>query len=186
LAVGFAALVCFGLFALKRLHQFRGLDLIAHAFVLASLCDRRELKTRKRRSPSPDRFERDLLLGLDWRTREGRFLTAARRQLTAHVGGNPNNVEKALIERAAMLSLYVERLDAEALAPASLSGARWRARATVWRRKSRRKAHPSLNEARRRRAQRLKRMKGDGADIGDDCLDAAAWDSPDEGELPFS
>ena len=54
-------------------------------------------RKRKRLSPSPDRFERDLLLGLDWRTREGKFLTAARKRLTAHVGGNPNSVQKALI-----------------------------------------------------------------------------------------
>jgi hypothetical protein len=62
-----------------------------------------DLKVRKRRPLSPDRFERDLLNGLDWRTREGKFPTAA---LPTIFSGNLSN---------ARLSLYVERLDAQAL-----------------------------------------------------------------------
>jgi hypothetical protein len=55
------------------------------------------------------------------RSREGKLLTAARDELTAHVGGNPNNVQKALIERAARLTLYVELMDAEALAAGTMT-----------------------------------------------------------------
>jgi hypothetical protein len=52
---------------------------------------------------------------MDWRSREGKVLVAARAELTAHVGGKPNNVQKVLIERAARLTLYIELMDAEAL-----------------------------------------------------------------------
>ena len=62
-----------------------------------------------------------LLEGIDWRTREGQVLIAARAELTAHVGGNPNNVQKALIERAARLTLYIELMDARALAAGTMS-----------------------------------------------------------------
>jgi hypothetical protein len=41
--------------------------------------------------------------------------------LTAHVGGHPNTVQKALIERAARLTLYIELMDAEALAAGTMS-----------------------------------------------------------------
>jgi hypothetical protein len=71
---------------------------------------------RKRaRRLGPHSREHQLLAGLDWRTREGKLLAAARAELTAHVGGHPNNVQKALIERAARLTLYIELMDAEAL-----------------------------------------------------------------------
>lgn len=53
---------------------------------------------------------------LDWRTREGKLLAAARAELIAHVGGHPNNVQKALIERAARLTLYIELMDRDAVA----------------------------------------------------------------------
>jgi hypothetical protein len=39
----------------------------------------------------------------------------------AHVGGNPNNVQKALIERAARLTLYVELMDAQALVEGTMT-----------------------------------------------------------------
>jgi hypothetical protein len=58
---------------------------------------------------------------MDWRSREGQVLIAARAELTAHVGGNPNNVQKALIERAARLTLYVELMDAEALVAGTMT-----------------------------------------------------------------
>ena len=58
---------------------------------------------------------------MDWRSREGQVLIAARAELTAHVGGNPNNFQKALIERAARLTLYVELMDAEALVAGTMT-----------------------------------------------------------------
>ena len=72
-------------------------------------------RKRVRRRLGPHSREHQLLAGLDWRTREGKLLAAARAELTAHVGGHPNNVQKALIERAARLTLYIELMDAEAL-----------------------------------------------------------------------
>lgn len=59
--------------------------------------------------------QHELLAGVDFRSREGKLLAAARVELTAHVGGNPNSVQKVLIERAARLTLYIELMDAEAL-----------------------------------------------------------------------
>jgi hypothetical protein len=70
---------------------------------------------RIKRSLGPHTRGARLLEGLDWRTREGQTLIAARAELTAHVGGNPNNVQKVLIERAARLTLYIELMDAKAL-----------------------------------------------------------------------
>jgi hypothetical protein len=55
------------------------------------------------------------------RSREGKLLAAARAELIAHVGGNPNNVQKTLIERAERLSLYIELMDAEALEAGTMS-----------------------------------------------------------------
>jgi hypothetical protein len=48
------------------------------------------------------------------RSREGKLLAAARAELIAHVGGNPNNVQKTL-------SLYIELMDAEALEAGTMS-----------------------------------------------------------------
>ena len=78
-------------------------------------------RIRRRRGLGPHTKQHRLLEGLDWRTREGQTLTAARAELTAHVGGNPNNVQKALIERAARLTLYVEMMDARALVEGTMS-----------------------------------------------------------------
>jgi hypothetical protein len=55
-----------------------------------SVVDLQSRKPRRRRSPHPERLNFDLLRDLDWRTREGKLLIAVRRELTAHVGGNPN------------------------------------------------------------------------------------------------
>jgi hypothetical protein len=74
-----------------------------------------------RRGLGPHTRQHRLLEGIDWRTREGQVLIAARAELTAHVGGNPNNVQKALIERAARLTLYVELMDAEALVAGTMT-----------------------------------------------------------------
>ena len=72
-------------------------------------------KKRRRAALGPHTRQHRLLEGLDWRSREGQTLIAARAELTAHVGGNPNNVQKVLIERAARLSLFIEMMDARAL-----------------------------------------------------------------------
>jgi hypothetical protein len=69
----------------------------------------------------PHTREHQLIAGIDWRSREAKVLVAARRELTAHVGGKPNNVQKALIERAARLTLYIELMDAEALKAGTMS-----------------------------------------------------------------
>src|ERR1700729_3558959 len=69
----------------------------------------------------PHSREHQLLAGLDWRTREGKLLAAARAELIAHVGGHPNNVQKALIERAARLTLYIELMDRDAVEAGTMS-----------------------------------------------------------------
>jgi hypothetical protein len=76
---------------------------------------KRRVMRGARRRLGPHSREHRLLTGLDMRSREGKLLAAARDELTAHVGGNPNTVQKALIERAARLTLYIELMDAEAL-----------------------------------------------------------------------
>jgi hypothetical protein len=69
----------------------------------------------------PHTREHRLLEGVDWRSRQGQTLIAARAELTAHVGGNPNNVQRVLIERAARLQLYLEMMDARALAAGTMT-----------------------------------------------------------------
>jgi hypothetical protein len=51
------------------------------------------------------------LAKVDGRTREAEVLRRTRAELTVHVGGAPNVVQKALIERAAWLSLKISLLD---------------------------------------------------------------------------
>ncbi len=51
------------------------------------------------------------LVALDLRTREARLLKRVRKDLLAHVGGSPSATERALIDRAAWLSLRVAQLD---------------------------------------------------------------------------
>ena len=51
------------------------------------------------------------LANLDRRTKEAHFVEAVRAELFAHVGGNPSVIERALIERAAWLSLRCSILD---------------------------------------------------------------------------
>jgi hypothetical protein len=77
-------------------------------------------RIKRRHGLGPHTRGARLLEGLDWRTREGQTLIAARAELTAHVG-NPNNVQKALIERAARLTLYIEMMDARALAAGTMT-----------------------------------------------------------------
>jgi hypothetical protein len=62
-----------------------------------------------------------MLARLDWRTREAKLLTAVRAELTAHVGGSPSAVQRALIERAARLTVYIEAMDRQALESGGMS-----------------------------------------------------------------
>jgi hypothetical protein len=78
-------------------------------------------RIKRRHGLGPHTRQHRLLEGIDWRTREGQTLIATRAELTAHVGGNPNNVQKALIERAARLTLYIEMMDARALAAGTMT-----------------------------------------------------------------
>jgi hypothetical protein len=47
----------------------------------------------------------------DMRTRAGRLLKTVRAELTAHVGGNPTATQQRLIERAAILTAHLARMD---------------------------------------------------------------------------
>jgi hypothetical protein len=78
---------------------------------------------RKRVRPcvGPHSRQHQLLAGLDWRTREGKFLAAARDELTRHVGGSPNSVQRTPIERAARLTLYIEMMDRDSLVAGTMS-----------------------------------------------------------------
>ena len=62
-----------------------------------------------------------MLAKLDQRTRESRLLKAVRRDLTAHVGGKPSATQRALIERAARLSLYIEVMDRESMSTGTMT-----------------------------------------------------------------
>jgi hypothetical protein len=62
-----------------------------------------------------------MLAKLDQRTRESRLLAAVRRDLTAHVGGRPSATQRALIERCARLSLYIEAMDRDSMASGTMS-----------------------------------------------------------------
>jgi hypothetical protein len=62
-----------------------------------------------------------MLAKLDRRTRESRLLKAVRSDLTAHVGGKPSATQRALIERAARLSLYIEVMDRESIAAGTMT-----------------------------------------------------------------
>jgi hypothetical protein len=51
------------------------------------------------------------LAKLDGRTKEAAIMRRVRTELTQHVGGHPNAVQRALIERCAWLSLRLAMLD---------------------------------------------------------------------------
>jgi hypothetical protein len=61
------------------------------------------------------------LAKLDGRTKEATLMRQVRKELIAHVGGSPNAVQRALIERAVMLSLKVAQIDAKMLAGGPLT-----------------------------------------------------------------
>lgn len=48
---------------------------------------------------------------LDGRTRSGRLVKQKRAELIAHVGGSPSPTQRALIDRAAWLSLHIALID---------------------------------------------------------------------------
>lgn len=52
---------------------------------------------------------------LDLRSSEARFLRRIRAELAAHCGGKPSATQRALIDRAAWLALYLAQLDAKAM-----------------------------------------------------------------------
>ena len=51
----------------------------------------------------------------DARTREAKLVETVRRELIRHVGGSPTIAERLLLDRCAMLTLHITRLDARAL-----------------------------------------------------------------------
>jgi hypothetical protein len=81
-----------------------------------SIVDLQSHKPRRRRGPNPHTKEHKLLSGIDLRTREGKFLVNARRELTAHVG-NPNSVQKRYTG-----SLVLAEGQHQPLGPSSMGG----------------------------------------------------------------
>jgi len=59
---------------------------------------------------------------VDGRSREGRFLAAARAELAEHVGGSPSRAEQVLIDRIAWLRLHVMLIDERASGGVPMSG----------------------------------------------------------------
>jgi hypothetical protein len=55
------------------------------------------------------------LASIDGRSRESVMLRKLRADLVAHVGGNPSATQRAVIERACMLSLHLHLLDEKIL-----------------------------------------------------------------------
>jgi len=53
----------------------------------------------------------DAFRNLDGRTWEAKLLAATRADLVAHVGGAPSATQRALIDRAAWLSLHIAQMD---------------------------------------------------------------------------
>lgn len=64
----------------------------------------------------PHRF-----LKLDGRTKEAQLIATARAELVAHVGGSPSSVEQRIIDRAAVLTVHLELLDAKAFEVGGMS-----------------------------------------------------------------
>jgi hypothetical protein len=68
---------------------------------------------------SEGRSKRRGLVRVDRRTREGKLLEQTRAALTAQVGGNPNFLQCAIIERAAFLSVEAAKVNARIAAGTS-------------------------------------------------------------------
>lgn len=62
-----------------------------------------------------------VLAKLDGRTREARLMQSVREELTAHLGGKPTVAQRALIDRAAWLTLHISQMDRKALEGDGLS-----------------------------------------------------------------
>ena len=62
-----------------------------------------------------------VLLRLDGRRRESQLLAHVRAELTTHVGGSPSATERALIERAATLTLHISLMDTKAIEAGGMS-----------------------------------------------------------------
>lgn len=65
---------------------------------------------RKRRRLHPY-VDCGALLRADGRSKEARLLVGVRRELVEHVGGDPNAVQRAMIEQAAQLRLRIALMD---------------------------------------------------------------------------
>ena len=62
--------------------------------------------------PKLGAYSKEIVLARpDRRTREARLLKQMRQELSQHLGGNPTPMQRALIERAAMLQLRCAKFD---------------------------------------------------------------------------
>lgn len=61
------------------------------------------------------------MAGVTARTSEGRLIREVRADLIKHVGGAPSATQRALIERAVMLTVQLARMDAKSLAGGAMS-----------------------------------------------------------------
>jgi hypothetical protein len=62
------------------------------------------------------------MAGVTTRTSEGRLIRDVRRELIEHTGGAPSATQRALIERAVMLTVQLARMDARSLSEGAMSG----------------------------------------------------------------
>lgn len=63
------------------------------------------------------------LAKIDGRSPEARLIARTRADLTRHVGGKPTAVQKALINRIAILTMHVARIDKRAIEKGGMSEA---------------------------------------------------------------
>jgi hypothetical protein len=68
-------------------------------------------KPSPKRSRAIDPQQRAIRWAKKGQTKEARLFGALRRELIAHVGGNPSAAERALIDRCAMLQTHLARMD---------------------------------------------------------------------------
>jgi hypothetical protein len=61
------------------------------------------------------------MAGVTTRTTEGRLIRDIRRDLIKHVGDAPSATQRALIERAVMLTVQLSRMDTKALRDGAMS-----------------------------------------------------------------
>jgi hypothetical protein len=65
-----------------------------------------------------------VIAALDGRSREGRFLRQAERELLDQIGGEPGFAQRALVRRAARLMLAAEKVDGHLTATITSNDAR--------------------------------------------------------------